>query len=579
MKSSKKRESSSKVNIQKKIMKDSVSGQLTYSFYKAILSLSALIILLISLTLTIALVNKSVFEVYGSGQGRVGSLELKFNSLHAELRYLVYDSTAATQADSFSRIDDLSEELTKNVKDLSEIMKKPESRESYHNIMLLLDDYLQKKDRIVQYEKASSKYNSIKIYSGEASGLAKELESSISSLFAFMSKQGSAYSRQCLSFSLIIILVMILIMAYILRRIIKRIKQVIREICDPLEKLTSASQEIAQGNLKVKISKHSDNEIGTLAEGLSDTVGSLKIYIYDISDKLQHIVDNDLSIEMNQDYLGDFEPIQKSLTSILDFLNEVFQRIEQASNEVYAGAAQVSDGAMSLAEGTAEQSKAMSEISTSIQTISLNAKSNEALCETADKLSKSARSSAEIGREKMNGLVTTMSVITDTSKQVSVILQDINDIAEQTNLLALNAQIEAARAGDAGKGFTVVANEVAKLAEKCSAASKQTEKMIIETLDAVQKGDKEVKLTAKVLNDTEEHIDIAADAVNHILEETNKQHKSVEHVIAQISNISDIIRMNSATAQESAAASEQLTAQSDLLMTLLHRMKLRRANS
>ncbi len=579
MKRRKIRENSVIVKRQEKIMKSSVSGQLTYSFYKAILSLSALIVLLFALTMTITLVNKSVFEVYGSGQGKVGSLELKFNSLHAELRYLLYDSTAATQADSFNRIDTISEELSKEMKNLSKIMKKAESRKDYNKIVLLLDNYLQIKDSIVEYEKASGKYNSRKLYSDEATGLAKEVESSISSLFTFMSKQGTAYSRQSLVISLIVMIVMILIMAYILLTIIRRINKVIREICDPLKKLTSASQEIAQGNLNVKISKESDNEIGTLAEGLRDTVEVLKAYIYDISNKLQHIVDNDLSIEMNQDYLGDFKPIQISLTSILDFLNEVFQQIDQASNEVYAGATQVSEGAMNLAEGTSEQSNAMNEISASIQTISSNAKSNEALCETADKLTRSARSSAEIGRDKMNGLVTTMSVINDTSKQISLVLQDINDIAEQTNLLALNAQIEAARAGDAGKGFTVVANEVAKLAEKCSAASKQTEKMILATLDAVQKGDKEVKLTAKVLNDTEEHIDVAADAVNHILEETNKQHKAVEYVIAQISNVSDIIRMNSATAQQSAAASEQLTAQSDLLRTLLQRMKLRKFNS
>ena len=238
----------------------------------------------------------------------------------------------------------------------------------------------------------------------------------------------------------------------------------------------------------------------------------------------------------------------------------------------------MSDGAMNLAEGTGEQNTAIYEISESMRIISVNAKSNETLCETADKLSKSAESSARIGINKMDGLMETMSVINNTSGQISAILQSINDIAEQTNLLALNAQIEAARAGDAGKGFTVVANEVAKLAERCSAASKQTERMIQATLEAVHKGDKEVKITAKVLAETEEQIDVAADAVNHILEETNKQQKAVEHVLARISNISDIIRMNSATAQESAAASEQLTAQSELLRTLLQTMKLKECN-
>ncbi len=575
MKFMKKRKNSLKLNRQHGLAQNSVSVQLKRSFYNAIGTLSVMIFLLIGLTLTITLVNKSVFETYGAGQGKVGSLELKFNSLHAELRYLVYDSPATAQADSIGRIEALSEVLLQDAKGLSALMKKRDSREAYNSIISLLNEYLPIKDRIVKYEKNQGKYNSMKLYSDEASGLAKELESTINTLFAFMSEQGASYSRQFLAISVIVTITAVVVMSYILYTIIKRVTTAIQEISEPLVQLTAASQEIARGNLQVRIRNEGDNEIGILAAGLSDTVTTLNTYINDISDKLAHIVDHDLTIELEQDYRGDFKPIQISLAGILDFLNDVFCQIEQASYEVYAGATQVSDGAMNLAEGTGKQNTAINEITDSIRMISTNAQSNEALCETADKLSKSARNSAGIGITKMNGLVETMSVIHKTSEQISVVLQSINDIADQTNLLALNAQIEAARAGDAGKGFTVVANEVAKLAEKCAAASKQTEQMIKATLDAVQMGDKEVKITAKVLKDTEDQIDIAADAVNNILEETNKQQSAVDHVLVQINNISDIIRMNSATAQESAAASEQLTAQADLLRTLLQKMKLK----
>ncbi len=557
---------------------NSVSGQLKHSFFKAIGMFSLMIILLIALMMTITLVNKSVFEIYGSGQGKVGSLQLKFNSLHEELRYLVYDSATKTQTDSISRIEGLSEELLYDAEGLSSFMKKPESREDYNKIMLLVKEYLSIKDDILQYEKEQGKYNATKLYSGEATGLAKELESSISGLFVFMSKRGADNSKQFLVISIVSTIAAFLIMACFLLSITKRVNKVIREICEPLVMLTSASHEISQGNLQIRIPKDQDNEIGILAGGLSDTVETLKNYIYDISDKLQHIVDHDLTIELNQDYLGDFKPIQTSVASILDFLNEVFRQIEQASYEVHAGATQVSDGATNLAEGSGEQNTAIHEISEAIRMISLNAQANEALCETADKLSKSARNSAGIGIEKMNNLVVTMGVINDTSEQISLILQSINDIADQTNLLALNAQIEAARAGAAGNGFTVVANEVAKLAQRCSIASKQTEGMIKATLEAVQKGDDEVMVTAKILKDTEDQIDVAAEAMHHILDETNKQHIAVEQVMARINNISDIIKMNSATAQESAAASEQLIAQSDLLRTLLQRMKLRGSN-
>ncbi len=556
----------------------SVSVQLKTSFRKAIGILSIIILFLMVLTITITFTNKSVFETYGSGQGQVGSLEIKFNSLHSQLRYLVYDSKTDTKEDTITRIEEISEELVNDAASLAVFMKMDESLEAYNSIMSLLNEYLPVKDQIIKYEQDQGKYNSTKLYSDEASNLANNIDSTISTLFSFMSKQGAAISNQTLVLSVLATIVALLIIAFSLITILKSVNQTINEICDPLNQLTKDSQEIAQGNLQVKIKKEGDNEIGVLAQGLSHTVESLNIYINDISNKLQHIVEKDLTIDLNQEYVGDFKPIQISLSKILDFLNEVFRKIEQASYEVYAGASQVADGAMNLAEGTNNQHDAILDISSSIQNISNNAKSNEDLCEKADKLSRSARASAQIGREKMNGLVTTMSVINNTSQQISVILQSINEIAEQTNLLALNAQIEAARAGEAGKGFTVVANEVAKLAERCSAASNKTEEMIKATLNAVHMGDNEVKTTAQVLKDTEDHIEIAADAVNRILEETNKQQSAVEHVLDQINNISDIVRTNSATAQESAAASEQLTAQAEMLRTLLKSMRLRDSN-
>ena len=290
---------------------------------------------------------------------------------------------------------------------------------------------------------------------------------------------------------------------------------------------------------------------------------------------MQHIVDNDLTIEITQEYAGDFKPIQDSLVKILDFLNDVFRTIAMASSEVYAGAEQVSEGATTLAEDTSQQNIAIEEISEEILRVSKNAQSNELLCEKADSLSKSAKNSAEIGQIKMENMVSSMNLISETSNQISLIMQTINEIAEQTNLLALNARIEAARAGEAGKGFSVVANEVAKLADRCSAASKESEKMILSTLEAVRIGNNEAEETAAFLKEAVENIDIVAEVVNEILEETKNQQKAVEHVLCDVTSISDIVRSNSATAEESAAASEELTAQSDMLRTLLQNIKLK----
>lgn len=451
--------------------KNSVGRQLKNTFYGSVGVLSAMFVLLLVFTVTITLVNKSVFETYGSGQGKIGSLELEFYSLHSGLRYLVYDAKSDTLTENISDIEAMSQKLLKNAGDLADIMAEKQSEEIYNRMIGLLEQYISVKEDILRYEKEQGKYNSMKLYSNDASRIAEELDSEIKGLFTHMSMRGEETSNRFLLVSITATVAALLIIGLLLSYIIRRVKHTIRGISRPLEALTEASRQIAAGNLQVEIIPEGENEIGVLARSLSDTVKALNIYIRDISGRLQHIVDNNLAFDLSQEYAGDFKPIQNSLARILDFLNQVFRQIEQSSHEVYAGARQVSEGAMDLAQGTNDQNIAIQGISEAITAISDNARSNESLCETADKLSRSARKSAEEGQLKMNGMVTTMSVIRDKNQQISAVLQSINEIADQTNLLALNAQIEASRAGEAGRGFTVVANEVGRLAERCVAAA------------------------------------------------------------------------------------------------------------
>lgn len=553
----------------------SVSIQLKDTYIKSTGTIAVMFFLTLLFTVMLTFINKSVFEVYGSGQGEVGSLALKFNALQSEVRYLVYEATAGNRLEHIESIELMCSELINDAKLLRSSMVEQESLELYNKIMMLLGEYEDVKEDILKYEKEEGKYNSQKLYNNEGINIASELEDTIGRLFIYMSEKGTDSSKFFLVISVIIAVISLIIGIYSGVKAIKRVQRTIKSICDPLELLTSNSQEIAKGNLHVIISKEGCSEIGILEKSLADTVETLNIYVNDISDKLWHIVGNDLTVELKQQYLGDFKPIQDSLIKILDFLNDVFKQIEHASREVNSGAQLVLESALSLAERTNNQKIAIDQISCEISSVFNNAKSNETLCEKADQLSKCAKQSAESGKIKMNDMVASMRTINESSNQISTILQSINDIAEQTNLLALNAQIEAARAGEAGKSFSVVANEVSSLADRCVEAARESEKMVMSILEAVTKGNVEVKDTAVALTEAVENIDITADVVNKILCATKEQQQDIEKVSLDINNISKIVHTYSKNAEEGAAASEQLTAQSDILRALLENMKLR----
>ncbi|MDF2821944.1 MAG: methyl-accepting chemotaxis sensory transducer [Clostridiales bacterium] len=553
----------------------SVNKRLKKAYYNAIYTLLAIFVLLIGIMFYESFKSQNTFQVYGSGQGDVGKLNMNFNKLHAKMRYLIFETELTTNTATLEEINQLSVVLIEDAANLHKIMVDDKSKSKYQDVMTYLDEYIILKDQMVAFEKESGKYNSKKLFNTDGSLIADKLAVTLEELFDFMSVKGEKESVDAMFILLLISIVVIFITIGVLITSTKIVNRTIKAICDPLVDLTKTAEEISQGNLQVQITYSSNNEIGVLASSLANTVKTLNLYINDISDKLESVANNDLTVEIDQEYLGDFMPIKTSLIKISDFLNNVFKKVDNVSGQVYSGAEQVSNAAQNLAEGSSSQNNAVDQISQAIFNISGNTTRNEELCQKANQLSQVAKTSAEDGEKKMELMVSSMNTINDTSNKISQILRTINDIAEQTNLLALNAQIEAARAGEAGRGFSVVANEVGALAERCRIAAKETEDMIAATLRAVKKGDAGARETSEVLKQTVENIEIVAEVVNDILMATNKQKVEIFNVSNDIKMVTDIVYSNSATAQESAAASEELSAQADAMRSLLKDMKLK----
>ena len=345
-------------------------------------------------------------------------------------------------------------------------------------------------------------------------------------------------------------------------------------IVHPVDEVKRAANAIANGQLKTELTYTSENELGQLADDIRSTAEALNQYVSEVEKGLTALGEGKLNYKPEVVFKGDFIALGNAMEKITGLLRDSLQQIGSSAELVSGGAEQVSNGAQALARGAAEQASSVEELAVSINEIADSVRDN------ADNAVQSSRLADNVGKsltesdEQMQGLMEAVEHVKKNSREINKIVKEIEDIAFQTNILALNAAVEAARAGEAGKGFSVVAGAIRRLASQTTAASKLTAELIEKNAKAVDTGMTAAASTAETMKESVDGARQVNSMVDKISGVCVQQADAIAQVRKSIELISEIVQGNSATSEESAAASEELSAQALVLKEMVEQFEL-----
>ncbi|MCI9079304.1 MAG: methyl-accepting chemotaxis protein [Lachnospiraceae bacterium] len=354
--------------------------------------------------------------------------------------------------------------------------------------------------------------------------------------------------------------------------------RLIASITKPVKQVSVALKGFSMGKLDIPVTYKSRSELGNMCDALRTSQHVLSELISDECHILDEMSNGNFDVKTKDEniYVGELNNILKSIRAINKNLSDAIGQIMQGADQVASEAMQVSNGSQSLAQGSTEQASSVEQLASTIVEISNNSKNNAHNSEQASAQSKLAGRQVEESVSLMGDMVLAMEKISDSSNEIGKIIATIENIAFQTNILALNAAVEASRAGEVGKGFAVVAEEVRGLAAKSDEAAKATKNLIEHSILTVNEGSGIVKSVSDSLTKTVEISNNVLEAVHSITQATMQEAESIEQVTRGVNEISCVVQTNSATSEEFAATSTEMSNQAALMKDILSRFTLRR---
>ena len=338
----------------------------------------------------------------------------------------------------------------------------------------------------------------------------------------------------------------------------------------PVVEIRNAMKALAQGQFSsVSISSNYRGDFLSMSESVNMMIETINSYMGEIAEVLRDMSEGDLTKSIQREFIGEFDSLKKPINKLFETLHKTISEISEASGQVLIGASQISSSAINLSNGAQEQASALEELNTTIDIINQQTQQNASNALMANEFSNNSTAKAQDGNKSMSQMVSAMDQIKKSSNDISKIVKTIQDIAFQTNLLALNASVEAARAAEHGKGFAVVADEVRSLASRSQIAATETAELIQGSINSVESGSGIATAAAESLDAIVTSSNEVLEIIRNISASSTEQAESIAHISEGLAQISMVTQSNSASSVESAAASEELSSQAEMLKKLV----------
>ncbi len=517
---------------------------------------------------------------YGFAQGDIGRAMTQFADSRSAMRGIIgYDDQEAIDT-LLANHETYKDTFTKEFNSLESAMVTAENKALYKDVQDKLDDYWTFEEEIIA-QGATTDREQCKLAQdkalGELAPMYNDIYTDLTEIMEIKVEKGQSQSTLLATIVIILIVVIIVVIVGSIVFALSLGKNIANSIATPLDQLKDRLDTFAQGDLSSPFpTVETKDELAEMVATSISMAATLQFIIHDVGSILDQMANADFTATSSDKskYSGEFESILTAMALLKRQLVETMQSVSDASNQVAAGAGNLTEASQSLAEGATDQAGAVEEMQATITTISDDIRITANSAGESYNQARTYAEEAERSHKEMKAMMDAMSRINDASQQVGNIISEIEDIASQTNLLSLNASIEAARAGEAGRGFSVVADQIRQLAEQSANSAAETRTLIETSLNAIADGSKTVDIVNDSINRVVEGIELIAQSSKSISEMANEQAEAMKQAEQGVSQISEVVQSNSATAQETSATSEELSAQATTLDSLISKFRL-----